>query len=389
MPETVLILSASVGSGHVRAAAAVEQAARRLLPHHDVQHLDILAYTNAMYRRLAAKTYVNLVQDYPNFMAYMYDRMDRPFAQAKMRAVLNSMNFGGLVRTIEAMKPKVVITSHFISAEILGSMKERGRLEAPLGVCVTDLDVHAIWLAHGVDHYFLAMPESREYLMRLGVDGERIHLSGIPIDAAFSKRGDEATCRRELGLDPARPIVLVASGGVGLGPTETIVDQLLSMSCEVQATVICGHNEGLRMRMEKKLQGLSDRLKGRLHVCGFTKRMHDYMSAATLLVGKPGGLSLSEAMAMELPMAIVHPLPGQEERNTDHLLEQGAAVRCNNLPTLGWKVEQLLRDQTRLEAMRAAARRLGKPRAAETVVRTMLPRETSAETAPQRSMVQN
>src|SRR5207244_4059676 len=138
-----------------------------------------------------------------------------------------------------------------------------------------------------------------------------------------------------------------------------------------QIVVVCGRNEELRQR----LGALAAERAGEpnaLAVVGYTTEMDEYMSAADILVGKPGGLTTSEALAKQLVLVIVNPIPGQEERNSDHLLEQGAAIRCNNLPVLGYKIDRLLDDPARTAAMRENARRLARPHAAREIVEKAL-----------------
>jgi processive 1,2-diacylglycerol beta-glucosyltransferase len=100
--------------------------------------------------------------------------------------------------------------------------------------------------------------------------------------------------------------------------------------------------------------------------------MPDLMRVATLFVGKPGGLSSSECMAAGLPMVLINPIPGQEVRNSDFLLEEGAAVRCNYATTVGYKIDSLLEDPDRLQRMAASARRLGRRDAAGQIVSAVL-----------------
>ena len=117
-----------------------------------------------------------------------------------------------------------------------------------------------------------------------------------------------------------------------------------------------------------------------IKVIGFTSEMHELMAAADLLVGKPGGLTTSEALAQGLALVVINPIPGQEERNADHLLEQGAAIRCNNLPVIAWKIDRLLDDPARLSTMQEAARRLGRPVAASEIADALLPAASGATT---------
>jgi processive 1,2-diacylglycerol beta-glucosyltransferase len=103
-------------------------------------------------------------------------------------------------------------------------------------------------------------------------------------------------------------------------------------------------------------------------VIGYTTEMHRWMAAADALVGKAGGLTSSEALARGLILVVVNPIPGQEERNSDHFLEEGAAIRCNNLPALAYKIDAVLDDPDRLARMQDAVKRLARPNAAADIV---------------------
>lgn len=148
-----------------------------------------------------------------------------------------------------------------------------------------------------------------------------------------------------------------------MGPVESLVRAVQEVRHPIQVAVICGRNAPL-------LRRLSDLPAGRhpLTAVGYTTQMHDWMAASDLLVGKAGGLTSSEALASGLILVIVNPIPGQEERNSDHFLEEGVAIRCNNLPALAYKVDALLSDAARLGRMRDAIRRLARPNAAGDIV---------------------
>jgi processive 1,2-diacylglycerol beta-glucosyltransferase len=177
--------------------------------------------------------------------------------------------------------------------------------------------------------------------------------------------------RAKHGLDPDRTTLLVSAGGFGVGPVERLVRSLLELSRPAQApqvVVICGRSAELKAALDALAASRPPDAGVRLHVVGYTTAMDEYMAAADLLIGKPGGLTTSEALARGLVMVIVNPIPGQEERNADHLLEEGVAIRCNNLPVLPDKIERLLADPARLAAMRANVGRLARPRAAQAIV---------------------
>ena len=153
-----------------------------------------------------------------------------------------------------------------------------------------------------------------------------------------------------LGLDSSAPVILISAGGYGIGPVEQLVNDLLALQRPWQIVAIAGKAEKVRKRLEELSRDAGKLPSGahRLVPVGFTTDMDKYMAAADLLVGKAGGLTTSEALARHLPMALIEPIPGQEERNADHLLEAGAAIRCNNLPAAAWKIAGLLDDPARL-----------------------------------------
>ena len=215
-----------------------------------------------------------------------------------------------------------------------------------------------------VERYYVALDETAEYLRAIGAPGE-VRVTGIPVDPVFAEAKDRGEVRRRHGLDAHRTTLLVSAGGYAVGPVEQLVSGLLAFDRPWQIVAVAGKAEATRRRLE----ALASRSRGhaRLHVVGFTKEMDEWMAAADLLVGKAGGLTVSEALARGLPMALMEPIPGQEERNADHLLERGAAIRCNNLPVAAWKIAQLLENPARLEQMRTAARAMGRPHAAREI----------------------
>jgi len=172
-----------------------------------------------------------------------------------------------------------------------------------------------------------------------------------------------------LGLPAGRPVILVSAGGNGAEAVEAIMRPLRGMRRPAVVIAMCGRNETMRRRLAPY-----GRARGpvEFRVMGYTTIMDEWMAAADLMVGKPGGLTTSEALARGLPLAVVSPIPGQEERNSDVLLEEGAAIRCNNLPAIGWKIDRLLADPRRVAAMKRNALRLGRPHAARDVIRQAL-----------------
>lgn len=369
--KRILILSASAGAGHIRAAEALERAFAQLDGGHEVHHVDTLQFTNKVFRTLYSKAYLELVDHAPDVLGWLYDWLDTPWEKEGRRLAWNKLNTLPFVRMLKRHQPDLVVCTHFLPAEIISWLKAKEQLACPQAIVVTDFDVHAMWLCHHFEHYFVAIDETREHLVRLGIPADRVTVSGIPIDPVFAETKDRRAMREKLGLHPERTILLLSAGGFGVGPLEHAVTSLLELRHPAEVVVICGRNAELRQHLGTLAAGRAPGANV-LTVVGYTTEMDEYMAAADVLVGKPGGLTTSEALAKELLLVIVNPIPGQEERNSDHLLEQGAAIRCNNLPVLAYKIDRLLDDPARMAAMRASARRLARPHSARDVARKAL-----------------
>jgi processive 1,2-diacylglycerol beta-glucosyltransferase len=369
MPPRILVLSASVGAGHLRAAEAVEVALRQTLPDAHVENIDVLTLTNSAFRRLYGKSYIDLVNKAPHLLGYFYDKLDEPSRSGKnrrdkFRLAIEKLNFRKLLKLFEQQPWDLVINTHFLPAELLASLRKDGRVKTPQVSVVTDFEAHRMWVNQPCDHYFVATEEGSQYLQYLGVPAADITLTGIPIHPVFSARKDPAALRVKYGLDPMRPVVLQLAGGFGVGPIEQIYKTLLNVPEPVQVAVIAGRNEKVKKELDRV--PVPDGKRG--VIVGFTKEIDEWMRMADLVVSKPGGLTTSETLASGAIMVVMNPIPGQETRNSDFLLENAAAVKVNTIGTLAYKVSSLLRDPARMKQLRAGVARVARPRAAFDVV---------------------
>jgi processive 1,2-diacylglycerol beta-glucosyltransferase len=370
MFDCVLILSVSIGGGHMRAAQALEKAFFQLDAAREVRIVDTLDYINKLFRKLFLKAYVDVIKSAPGLYGWFYEHFDTPWQNQGLLNVFEKLNTRPLLKLLEKVRPDLVICVHALPAGIISWLRERYRADVPQAIVTTDFDVHAMWLCDHYEHYFVALDETKLLLEALGVPANKVTATGIPIDPVFAEDWDKAEARKALHLDPDLATILVTGGSLGLGPMEQLMRALQQLKTPMQIVAVCGRNEPLKATID---QILCDRPGGPVKmVCiGWTDQMHMYMVAADLVAGKTGGLTASEALASGLPFLVVNPIQGQEQRNADHLLEECAAIRCNNLPVLAYKVEQLLGDRERLARMQANARRLSRPRAAFDIVRKL------------------
>jgi processive 1,2-diacylglycerol beta-glucosyltransferase len=364
----VLVLSASAGAGHLRAAEAIEKAIRIRGLASDVQHIDVLKFTNKVFRHLYSKAYIDLVNNAPEVLGWLYDHLDDPAKNDPIRLAFDRLNANPFIRYLKRYQPNIAVCTHFLPSGIISSLKGEEKVKVLNTVVVTDFDVHAMWLCRHVEQYFVAMEETKVHLKALGVPESLVTISGIPIDPVFAGPRDKNAMRRKHGLEPDRFTILVSAGGFGVGPVGYLMQALAQLRHPARVIAVCGRNEALKAELAETIRHLKKSSAVSFTLVGFTTEMDELMTAADLFVGKPGGLTTSEALAKGLPMVVINPIPGQEERNSDHLLEQGAAIRCNNLPALAYKIDSLIETPGKLAQMEKSSRSMGKPDAAFTVV---------------------
>jgi processive 1,2-diacylglycerol beta-glucosyltransferase len=372
-PPRILVLSASVGAGHLRAAQAVELALRETVPGATVRNVDVLELTNAAFRRVYGKAYLDLVNKVPHVLGYFYDLLDKPSRSGKYRGdrfrlAVEKLNLRHFIHFLQEEPWELVINTHFLPAEIIASLRKQMKLSLPQVTATTDFETHRLWVNQPCEHYFTATEEGAQYLQHWGVQAADTTATGIPIHPVFSKPKDRAACRKKHGLAGDRPVVLQLAGGFGVGPIAKLYQAVLDVARPLEVVVITGRNEAARAQLE----AITPPPRHKTHVLGFTSEIDELMAAADLVVSKPGGLTTSETLARGAVMVIVNPIPGQESRNSDFLLENGAAIKVNNLGTLAYKVSAILDDPARLARLKTNAAKLARPRAAYDVVRRSL-----------------
>ena len=370
-PERILIISAAIGSGHTAAANALDETLESRAV--SVQHLDMLEHTSNPFRRIYRQTYFDLVRTAPSLVEWLGRRLDRLPSETKsrqqlLRARLTRLISYRLPRRIEQFGPDVLVHTHFLPPEILSTLGSR--LSVPQALVITDFAAHGLWLQPGIKRYFVANPEIEAHLISSGVDAARIRVTGIPIDSRYAELPAKEVARERMGISRGRDHLLIMAGGLEKTTMLNLLKLLQGFRWPLSVTVACGRSERLVTHVKVALEDYD----GPLHfeVLGYTKDIPLLMAAADLLVGKPGGLTSSEALAAGLPFAVVQPYPIHEEANASYLLESGAAMRIEPLTVLSHKLRLFFEDEPRRERMRQAALSLGRPRAAADIADSLL-----------------
>jgi processive 1,2-diacylglycerol beta-glucosyltransferase len=292
------------------------------------------------------------------FLYYLTDNFYVNLLISKLRRINNWINSCKLEKYLIDTKPDVIISTHFFASEVISDMKEEGKIDSRLITVVTDYRLHSWWIADATDMYVVAGQDAYDDLVKKWkVESSRIKILGIPIEPVFSKKPDRAKIFRDAGLKADLFTVLVVGGGFGVGPIEDIIKTVGNIAGPLQIITVCGHNEELA----KKLEALKSSIKANIKVFGYVNNVYEYMDIADVLISKSGGITVSESLAKELPMIIIAPIMGQETRNSDYLIKNGAAMKIAKPEDLKEIIGYLVSHPEKMTAMKEAIRAIKKP----------------------------
>jgi len=348
----ILITHATAGAGHSKAAEAIFNGIKKHASF-NVRCIDILDHTSPFYKKLYQKTYSLLISKFSLLWGFFFWLADIPLLLPVVqgaRRVFNGYNAKAFHQFLQEENADYIITTHFFSNEIVSALKEQKKITSKLICVVTDYDVHSIWLAKNVDCYAVACDYTKNKLKSFGVPEEKIKVTGIPTDEKFSLSPDRAGLRTKLGLDPAMFTVLIATGSFGIGPIEEIIGYLQG----IQTVVICGHNQKLADKISaKKINHVK--------ACGFVNNMQDYMMASDVLITKPGGLSISEALVVGLPLIFFSAIPGQETNNVKVLKTFGVGISGLKPYEVAQEIKTMTASPEYLQSVKDKVKKIARP----------------------------
>ncbi|MCX7918427.1 MAG: hypothetical protein N3A72_02230 [bacterium] len=349
MDKRILILSVPKGSGHQQAANALEKSFRSYYPEVEVVNANFFdCTTNPFVERVVNRTYLSILKTTPEIWDYLYDNDRLAEWSSKFREYIHKKNSAKFKNFLVAYAPHAVICTQAFPCGVISTMKRSGELKVPLVAVITDFEANHYWPTEGVDLYTVAAKFTQEKLIARGVPESRIKILGIPVDKVFSMPCDRQQVREKLGVSDQMNVVLVMGGSLGFGPIPEIIESLMQCQTPFQILVVTGLNK----KLERELQGFTASSRHPLYIFGFIDNVHELMSISDLIITKSGGLTSTEALIKKLPMLIVKPIPGQEEKNSQYLVSQGVAIRTDEVSEVSLIVDKLFREKTELEAMR-------------------------------------
>lgn len=363
MKRRIAILTLSVGAGHLRASSVIESALRDGGDDLEILLVDAIDLARAWFQWVYVGSYWWMLRYAPGAWRNLFERRSRKLHRATAPGWVFRRGCIKVLERFRAFAPELVIATEIGAVEIAALAKREGWFDAPILAVQTDYHAEPPWVQAEVDYYCVGSDEARAQLIGWGASAQRILISGVPIDPGFGSRMDRLEVLRSLGLIPRKPVVLVMGGGMGPAPLDEIVRSLERCELPLQVIAIAGHNRAMRRRLE--------RLRGRvaldLVIFGWTSRVTELMASADLLVTKPGGVTVAEALAAGVPLLLTEPLPGPEERHVRYLVERGAAVYAESLAQIPELASAVLTSPARRARMVKRHREMARPDAAHAI----------------------
>lgn len=309
----VYVLSASIGIGHIQAARAVAEALKRSPEGYRSQTLDFLSRDMISLDYWVRETYIKMIDLFPLFYDILYHQSQRQTGGKQVRNLVARLFRRRMEHLVSVLQPDALVFTHPFPAGAASRLKEKGRIRVPLVGVVTDFDAHQLWAYSGLDAFCVPTSDVAEMLIDQGIKPNTVHVTGIPIRAAFYEAAQ--LHQRESGT------VLIMGGGLGIGALKDALWRLTQVDAIERFIVVTGHN----MTLYDEVEDMREDLRVPLELYGYTNDIPRLMSRASLIVTKPGALTCTEAMTMQLPMVLVDAIPGQEEANAQYMEELGCA----------------------------------------------------------------
>ena len=364
----VLLMYITKVSGHRQATVAIQQALRQIDPQIEVPTINGFGYTYPILEKIINKAYLSVIKRTPKVWDYLYDNPKIFKNSQSIQNFLHKTSHEKIEKLIRRHQPQAIVCTQAFPCGMVADYKMSHNLDILLIGVLTDFSPHSYWVNEGVDYYVVPSEEVKERLVAKGVASERVRVYGIPLRPRFNEPVDRKAIAERMGLDPAVPTILVMGGGQGLGPIKKIVKSLGKMNMYAQVIVLSGVNK----KILSSLRCYAAKADKKILVFEFVNNVEELMELANLIITKPGGMTTAESLTKGLPMVIVNPIPGQEMRNTDFLIQQGIGIRVYDVDDIGGEVEVLLRSPERLAAMRKAALAHAKPYASLDIARLIL-----------------
>ncbi|OFI06185.1 processive diacylglycerol beta-glucosyltransferase [Clostridium acetireducens DSM 10703] len=353
----VLILSVSAGGGHSHAAEAIKSYIKIYDKNSQVKIIDTLKYINPIIDKVVIGGYLKTIKITPSLFGKLYNYSENDFALSSLSAKINEMLAYKLLPLIKKFKPEILITTHPFTTEMLSILKRKYKVDLPGMSIITDYTPHSFWLHQNIDAYIVANSDMIDEMVLKGIPKKNIHPLGIPVNPKFMNKHNKKYTLEQLNLKENVTTLLIMGGSLGIGKISDVYKELIKVNKNIQIIAITGNNKKLYYEL-LNLQKTSNK---KTSIIGYTNEVNKYMQACDLLLTKPGGLTITEALICNIPLALFSPIPGQEEKNAEFLLKHNLAIKLKNIKDCRETIEKLLSSPNTLKTMRDNCSKFSKP----------------------------
>lgn len=363
----VLCLTVSAGSGHIKAAEAIEKYFSNHYNDIEFETIDTLKYINPIVDKLVIGGYLQSLKKTPSIYGKIYKFADSEDTLSNISSIINQILSIKLKGLIEDYKPDVILCTHPFPLEMVSKLKKKNKITTPTVAILTDYAPHSFWFYSHIDAYVIPNEDFVQDLIEKGIEPNTIYPLGIPVSEEFLKKIEKSYAKKPLGLED-KLTVLLMGGGLGIGNIKDIFEKLSFSKLDIQIIACTGQN----IKLKNQLIEISSRSNKKSIIFDFTDKVNLLMSASDILISKPGGLTITEALIKELPIVINSAIPGQEEKNADYLLNNGIAARIHTDDSVVSILMQIINSKNRLKHMAEACREKAKPNAARDICELMI-----------------
>ena len=358
--KKVIILYASVGGGHFKAAEGIKNYISENYENTSVKMIDALKYTNKLVDKMIISSYVNMARYSPKMWGEIYKFSEKQYSVANFSNAVQKILSQKLFKLLQSENPTTIISTHPFITEMVASLKKHNKISTELNVIITDYVSHKFWelKPEYVNRYFVANEEMKYGLIHNGISANKIFVTGIPVGPAFLADYNKSEIYKEFELDENKKTVLLFGGGeYGLSSVKKFLEGILSIKEDIQMVAIAGKNT----KTQKMFREVTSKYNKKVVILGYTTKVPELMQIADFIISKPGGLTTTEVLVSNVPFVIINPVPGQEEGNADFLLNSGAAVRIFDADKTKPFFEELINNEPRIKGMKEMQKLIAKP----------------------------
>ncbi len=356
----ILIFYAAYGGGHLSAAKSIKQYLDDNYTDVETKLVDCVEYINKGLNTITTFAYKEMAKKAPWAWGEIYDHSQKG-AMSHISSGANRFMSIKLYKLFEEFQPDIVISTHPFASQMTAYLKEKNKTNCKLASIMTDFASHDQWLVGSdyIDYIFVSHEGMKKEIIKKGIPASKIHATGIPLSNRFLEHFNRKEIKASFDLEYSKKTILFFGGGeFGLGKEKTLkilqafIDNIKD---EYQIIAISGKNEKMQAKFEELVGNNPD-----VQVYGYTNEVPELMSISDLVVTKPGGLTITEALASGLPIVVINPIPGQEVENAEFLERKGVAVWIRKTEDPYEAVKELLDNPEQIKHMKIRSKLMAK-----------------------------